>query len=322
MTSDYFTFSNGDHIPKIGLGTWQSKGDSVYTAVLSALHAGYRHIDTAWAYFNEHEVGKAISKFIDEKSGHVSRQDIFVTSKLWNTFHSKEQVRVGLQESLTALNLNYVDLFLMHWPCGYKEKIAGTSVPFGQDGKVAFSDIDYIETYKAMGELKDEGKIKHIGVSNFSISQMERIAQLIPEYKIEVLQVEAHPLYPQRQIKEYCDSNGIIMQAYASLGAPMRSSRKEGDPVLMENPVITEIATKRLATPPQILIKWCLQTGMVCLPKSVNPERIISNFAAQKLPDLSKDEMQKINDLETGLKFYTCRDAKGHKYDPFADMRK
>ncbi|KAG0006362.1 hypothetical protein BGZ80_003095 [Entomortierella chlamydospora] len=283
------TLNTGASIPLVGLGTWQSKADAVRKAVVVALRAGYRHIDTAWIYGNEKEVGDAI-----RESG-VPRDEIFITTKLWNNSHRPEEVLPALETSLKNLGLDYVDLYLMHWPVDFKS--GPDPVPKGADDKPLREGVDITETWKAFEELVATGKTKAIGVSNFSIKNLEKIlavAKIVPA----VNQVELHPENPQWELLEYANSKGIHLTAFCPLGST--------DSDLIKRDEISKIAEKHNSSNANVLIAWGRQRGTSVIPKSVTESRIISNFKDIELDE----EDQKV------LKNITA-DKPSHRYcDP------
>ncbi|KAK9719808.1 Aldo/keto reductase family [Popillia japonica] len=224
------TFNNGLKIPIFGLGTWKSQPGQVTQAVKDAIDIGYRHIDCAYIYGNEKEVGEALdTKF---QQGVIKREDIFVTSKLWNTFHKPELVEGTLRETLKNLRLEYLDLYLIHWPQAYKEQ--GELFPKDEQGNIQFSDVDYIDTWKVLENLVAKGLIKSIGLSNFNKRQIERILKNAT-VKPANLQIECHPYLNQKRLINYCKTVGITITAYSPLGSPDRPWAKPGEPLLMED---------------------------------------------------------------------------------------
>lgn len=249
--TDCYELSNGVKIPCIGFGTWQSAdGDEAYNAVLAALEAGYRHIDTAAAYGNEDSVGRAIGDFM-KKSG-ARREDIFITTKLWNEDHGYEKTRLAIEKSLAKLNTDYVDLYLIHWP-----------------NPLSFRDCwaeKNAESWRAMEEAYGEGKIRAIGISNFCgrhIDELAKTAKIAPM----VNQIKVCPGMRQKELAEYSKKCGMIVEGYSPLGTGgIFSSEK------MRN-----LSKKYGRSVAQICIRWSLQTGNLPLPKSVSKERIIEN---------------------------------------------
>lgn len=305
------TLNNGCKMPVLGLGTWGSPKGEVAEAVKIAIDVGYRHIDCAHVYENEHEVGEGIAQKIQE--GVVKREDLFIVSKLWNTFHRPDLVRGACETSLKNLRLDYIDLYLIHWPMGYKED--NGLFPADADGKTLYSDVDYIDTWKEMEKLVSAGLCKSIGVSNFNKSQIERILAIatIPP---AVNQVECHPYLTQKKMMEFCKSKNIVMTAYSPLGSPNRPWAKAGDPVLMEDPKIVAIAKKYKKTSAQILIRYQVQRGNICIPKSVTKNRIESNFDIFNF-ELSAEDMAAIDGFDCNGRFVPITSAYGHPYHPF-----
>jgi diketogulonate reductase-like aldo/keto reductase len=241
-----FKLSNGGEIPKVGFGTWQTPdGETAVNAVTQALVSGYRHIDTAAAYKNEGSVGKAI-----RESG-VAREDIFITSKLWNEDRGYENTKQAFENTLKELGTDYLDLYLIHWPANEKQ----------------FDDWKEInlDTWKAMTELYKEGKIKAIGVSNFMTNHLE--ALLDAEVKPMVNQIEYHPGYTQDAVVDLCRKHDILVEAWSPIG----SGR------LLENEDLTKIADKYGKSVAQLCIRYVLQNDVLPLPKSVTPSRIEEN---------------------------------------------
>ena len=246
-----FSLSNGVKMPCLGFGTWQSSdGEEAYNAVLSALRLGYRHIDTAAAYGNEKSVGRAIADFLKESS--VSRSDLFITTKLWNEDHGYENAKKAIEVSLEKLGLDYLDLYLIHWP---------NPVKFRSCWQKANA-----ESWAAMEEAVDAGKIRAIGISNFC---ERHIDELLKTAKIKpmVNQIKVCPGQPQKQLADYSRLLGMVVEGYSPLGTGG----------IFKNAEIKQLAEKYGRTVAQVCIRWCLQQGVVPLPKSVNFARIKEN---------------------------------------------
>ncbi|XP_068626096.1 aldo-keto reductase family 1 member B1-like [Battus philenor] len=305
------TFNNGKTIPAIGLGTWKSKPGEVTQAVKDAIDIGYRHIDCAFVYGNEKEVGEAITAKI--KEGVVKREDLFITSKLWNTFHRPDLVRGALLKTLENLNLEYVDLYLIHWPQAYKED--GELFPVDESGKIQFSDVDYVDTWKALEPLQKEGLVKSLGVSNFNSRQL---ARLLENAKIKPVtnQVECHPYLNQSRLKAFCEKNGLVITAYSPLGSPDRPWAKPGEPLLLEDPKLKAIAERLGKTVAQVLIRYQMDRGNIVIPKSVTKSRIASNFQVLDFK-LSQEDVDLINSFDCNGRFVPMTASLGHKDHPF-----
>lgn len=291
-------FKNKDSMPALGLGTWKSAPGDVYKAVKIAIKTGYRHIDCAPVYGNEKEVGKAVSECIAE--GTVKRSDLWITSKLWNNQHARTDVVPALKQTLSDLNITYLDLFLIHWPIALKKNIM-----FPQSGKdmISLKEIPLTETWKGMEEAVDAGLARHIGVSNFGINNLTTIlndARIRPE----VNQVECHPYLQQEELFAFCNTNSVFLTAYSPLGSPDRPDgiKAKNEPLLLQDKIINEIANTRKASTAQILISWALQRGTSVIPKSVHAGRIAENLKADEIR-LSENEMEQISKLDKSYRY-------------------
>ncbi|KAJ5242019.1 uncharacterized protein N7469_000346 [Penicillium citrinum] len=297
-----YKLNTGAHIPAIGLGTWQDN-DYQENAVLAALKTGYRHIDTARCYGTEPAVGRAI-----KKSG-IPRSELFVTSKLWNNKHHPEDVAPALQQTLDDLGLEYLDLFLMHWPAAFKS--GDDPFPTDKNGKLAPSDIDYLDTYRAMEALITSGKTKAIGVSNFSKKEIQRIvekAEIVPA----VHQFEVHPWLQQTDFMKFHQDNGIHVTQYSPFGNQNEiygGREKHGQ--LVNDETLVAIGKKYGKTSNQVALVWGIQHGRSVIPKSKSPERIAQNFDIAFT--LSDDDMQKIDKLDKKLRFNDPSEDFGYK---------
>ncbi|MGA5544199.1 aldo/keto reductase [Mycobacterium sp. NPDC051198] len=255
------TLNDGNSVPQVGLGVWQTPAEETVRAVSAALQAGYRHIDTAAAYRNETETGRGL---VD--SG-VPREDVFLVTKLWNSDQGYDSTLAAFDASLERLGVDYLDLYLIHWP-----------VP---------ANNAYVDTFKAFAHLRDQGRIRSIGVSNFAPEHLNVLIDatgIVPA----VNQIELHPLLPQHELRDVHARLGIATEAWSPLG--------QGS--LLTDPVITGIAERHGKTPAQVLIRWHIHLGNIVIPKSVNPERIVSNFDVFDF-DLDESDMSAIASLET-----------------------
>lgn len=259
----YVKLNNGLEMPMAGIGTFLLSPDEAENSVLSALQGGYRLIDTANAYVNEKAVGRAI-----RKSG-VAREEIFLETKLWPSFYEQED---AVEKTLERLDTEYIDLLLIHQPAG-----------------------NYVAGYKLMEKAYKKGKVKAIGLSNFTIAQIREILDIC-EVKPAILQTEVHPYSQEKELKEFLDKENILIQAWYPLG--------HGDKTLIEEKVFTELAGKYGKSNAQIILRWHIQSGNVVIPGSKNPDHIRDNFDLFDF-ELTEEEMQKIAALNKDKRYYT-----------------
>ncbi|KAJ6645319.1 Aldo-keto reductase family 1 member B10 [Pseudolycoriella hygida] len=305
--------NNGENMPIIGLGTWNSPPGEVTQAVCDAIDAGYRSIDCAHVYENEHEIGDALSAKI--KEGVVTRKEMFITSKLWNTFHRPDLVRGALETTLKNLQISYLDLYLIHWPFALKE--GGDLLPQDEQGNPLYSYADFVDTWKEMEKAVDDGLTKSIGISNFNKQQTQKILShcRIPP---AVQQIECHPYLTQRKLSEFCKSKGITVTAYSPLGSPKRPWVTADDVVLLEDPKIIALTTKYKKNAAQILIRYQIQRGHVVIPKSVTKSRIISNFDVFDF-SLTDDDVAVLDSFDCNGRICPLTTYKSHPDWPFND---
>lgn len=256
----HVTLNNGLSMPQLGYGVFKVPEEEVYQAVLEALRAGYRSIDTAMIYENEAGVGRAL------RDSGIPREEIFLTTKVWNADQGYAETLAAFETSLTKLGVDYVDLYLIHWPMPNEDR--------------------YVDTWQALEELYKQGKTKAIGVSNFHIPHLKRILEegtVVPA----VNQIELHPFLSQEEIRTFCKEHDILVEAWSPL--------MKGRDALTE-PVITDIATTKDKTPAQVILRWHIQHGIIAIPKSVTPSRIRENLAVFDF-ELSATEMQQLDAL-------------------------
>jgi alcohol dehydrogenase (NADP+) len=295
MTST-LTLNTGDTIPAIGFGTWQLDADSAYYAVKLAVEIGYRHLDCAHIYGNEAHIGRAL----DEIFPTIDRGRLWVTSKLWNDCHRPELVEPALKTTLANLRLDYLDLYLMHWPIAQRPGVVRPET--GQDFE-SLEDVPLLETWQAMEACQRSGLCRNLGVANFNIPKLKNLldhGSIAPAMN----QVESHPFLQQNELLNFCQSNEIGFTAYSPLGSRARPERllKENEPSLFGHPEIQRIADKHDNTPAQILLAWAVGRGTIPIPKSSNPDRMRENFAAVDI-ELDNDDMLAIGKINKDYRF-------------------
>ncbi|PIE58094.1 MAG: aldehyde oxidoreductase [Desulfobulbus propionicus] len=287
-------------MPLFGLGTWKAGKGEVYQAVCEAVKQGYTHIDCAPIYGNEPEIGRALSHILSSKM--IERRNLWVTSKLWNDAHAADKVQPALEKTLSDLRLDYLDLYLIHWPVVFAP---GAGYPKTGEGFLPLEQLPISATWQAMEACVDKGLARVIGVSNFSIKKLDRLletARILPA----VNQIELHPFLQQNEMIRYCQKKGIQLTAYSPLGSQDRPKglKDSREPVLLEHPVIQETAVKHGATPGQVLISWAIARETAVIPKSVHPERIKENIEALDLC-LDQDDMNTIASLDRHFRYVT-----------------
>lgn len=297
LSQHRFALNDGrGEIPALGFGTSLSDNTKTRDAVRAAVHAGFRHLDAAERYRNEAEVGAALKELFAD--GTVRRDELFVTTKLWNNNHRPERVRPALQASLDRLGLEAVDLYLVHTPFAFRP--GDDQDPRDAHGAVVYDDgVTLGETWTAMESLVDEGLTRAIGLSDIDAAGTRNVIENA-RIKPAVVEVESHPYHPQWELHDLCTTHGIILLAFASLGHAL-------EPRLLDDPLITSIAASAGKTPAQVLLAWGIQRGSAVLTASVTPARIRENFDVTALP---QDAIREINErLETRYRFNSVVDA-------------
>ncbi|XP_075711922.1 estradiol 17 beta-dehydrogenase 5-like isoform X2 [Rhinoderma darwinii] len=316
----YVLLNDGHKIPVIGFGTFapdKFPKSMAEEATRVAIEAGYRHIDSAYMYGNEVEVGRAIKEKISD--GTIRREDVFHTGKLWSTFHSPDLVRPALEKSLRDLQMDHLDLFLIHIPVDFKP--GEDLVPVDENGKYLYNNTDLRDTWEALEQCKDAGLVKSIGVSNFNRRQVELILNKPGlKHKPVCNQVECHLYLNQSKMLEFCKSHDIVLVAYSALGSSRDETWGIGQdtPVLLEDSVLNAIADKLGRTPAQVAIRYLLQRGIVVLAKSFTPARIKQNLQVLDF-QLSGEDMTTLDGRNKNLRYDSMPMWKDHPNYPFHD---
>lgn len=308
MTVTTLKLASGSQMPVIGLGMWKVDGKAAPELIEQAVRAGYRHIDCASDYGNEAEVGAGLQNVI--RSGAARREDLWVTSKLWNTNHAPEHVRPACERSLRDLRLDYLDLYLIHFPIALEFVPPDKRYPAGwfhdpdaTEPRMKPARVPIAETWQAMEELLRAGLVKNIGVSNFNIGLL-RDMRAYAEVPPAVLQVEMHPYLTQEKLVRFCHLEKIAVTAFSPLGAPSYvplGMATEKDSVLNE-PIVREAAARLAKTPAQIVLRWAVQRGTAAIPKTTRPERLRENLSIFAF-ELSTPEMDAISSLNRNRRF-------------------
>ncbi|GLQ52357.1 aldo/keto reductase [Dyella flava] len=268
-------------IPVMGFGSLIPDRAKVKPAIKEALEAGFRHIDGAELYRTEDLVGEALKESFE--AGTVTRDDVFITTKLWNNNHRPERVKPALEASLDRLQLDYLDLYLIHTP--YAFQAGDEQYPMNDQGTPIYdTEITLVETWRAMEQLVDEGRVKAIGLSDITLDKLKELVA-VARIKPAVVQVECHPYLPEWELLEFCEQHGIVFQAFAPLGHGM-------DPKITDDPVITRIAEHVGRTPAQVALAWAASRGTAFLTTSTNPAHIRENFDVSSLPQVAMQDIR------------------------------
>ncbi|XP_021512382.1 3-alpha-hydroxysteroid dehydrogenase isoform X2 [Meriones unguiculatus] len=315
----HVALNDGNFIPVLGFGTTVPEKvpkDEVIKATKIAIDAGFRHFDSAYLYKIEEEVGQAIRSKITD--GTVKREDIFYTSKLWSTFHRPELVRTCLEMTLKKTQLDYVDLYIIHFPMSLQP--GDEFFPQDEHGKVLADTVDLCDTWEAMEKCKDAGLAKSIGVSNFNRRQLEMILNKPGlKYKPVCNQVECHLYLNQSKMLDYCKSKDITLVAYCTLGSSRdKKWVDQNSPVLLEDPVLCAMAKKYKKTPALIALRYLLQRGIVVLARSFNEKRIKENMQVFEF-QLASEDMKVLDGLDRNLRYNTAFFFGEHPNQPFTD---
>ncbi|KAF1344417.1 NADP-dependent oxidoreductase domain-containing protein [Delphinella strobiligena] len=306
MVAPTVKLNNGRPMPLVGFGLWKVNNDTCADTVYNAIKTGYRLFDGACDYGNEKEAGQGFARAI--KDGLVKREELFIVSKLWNSFHDKERVKPICKKQLQDYGIDYFDLFYIHFPIALKYVDPSVRYPPGwqdENDKVSFAKAPLHETWSALEELVDEGLAKSIGISNYSgslILDLFRYARILPT----TLQIEHHPYLTQEPLIKLCQDHGIAITAYSSFGPQsfleLDMKKAKDTPLLFDHDTVKSIAKKHNKTPAQVLLRWSTQRGVAVIPKSNNQSRLAQNLDVCSF-DLSDQDLKDISALNTGLRF-------------------
>ncbi len=305
----YQTLYTGARIPAVGIGTFGSdrfSGDEVAAAVLGAISVGYRHIDCAAVYGNEHLIGGGLQKAIE---GGIKREDLFVTSKVWNNMHGDGDVLLSVAKTLRDLRLDYLDMFLVHWPFP-NHHAHGVSVDSRDPNAVPYIHENYMKTWRQMERLVDMGLVKAIGTSNVSIAKLKLILR-DARIKPAVNEMELHPHFQQPELFKFCVDNGIVPIGFSPIGSPNRPDRDktDTDTVDVEDPVVVAIANRLGVHPALVCLKWAIQRGQVPIPFSIHRKNYLANLKCSTENLLTDEEMTAMAGIDK-----KCRLIKGQVF--------
>ncbi|XP_014260921.1 alcohol dehydrogenase [NADP(+)]-like [Cimex lectularius] len=318
--SKYAKLRSSGMMPTVGFGTWQTKGDELKQALNAALEAGYRHFDTATAYENEEEIGEVLNEWMS--SGRVKREELFIVTKLPPFGMRPSGVHRFLNESLRKLQLDYLDLYYMHCPFGFRE--GDEMYPHADDGSIVLDmNTDHVAIWKTMEEYVKKGVLKAIGVSNFNARQLQRVYENA-EIKPSTLQVELHLYNQQKELVDLCQEKGMSVTAYSPLGSKgsnFLKDRKSDLPPMSSHPVVLQIAETLGKSTSQVLLRYIVQKGITVIPKSTTPSHIQENIQIYDM-ELTDDMMSQLAELDQGeagrlLRFDFFKGVKTHPEYPF-----
>lgn len=299
VNTDFIQLNNGNSLPRKGLGTWQLQSDCLMDVLTAAAQVGYRHIDCAAIYKNEKNIGVELNKLFNTT---YRRGDFFITSKLWNSHHQSQFVRDAFFKTLSDLKLEYLDLYLIHWPIAWRKD---DEFPQGLDSLLGFQEAPLLDTWYELEKLSREGLVKNIGVSNFSSRNLGFILNSC-DIKPSVNQIELHPYLQQTELISFCNKNDIAVIGYSPLGTPQYQESIKA-PSLLQNNTVKTIAEKYNTNSAEILLRWGISKGAALIPKSNSVERVKSNFQSMSQV-LDQESIRQIELLNCNLRYFSGSD--------------
>ncbi|XP_020817114.1 aldose reductase isoform X2 [Drosophila serrata] len=302
--------NNGYEMPILGLGTYNLKKSRCVDAVRHALELGYRHIDTAFLYRNEGLVGKVLSEFVGARK--VLREQVFLVTKLWDIYHEPKRVQYACELQLKQLDVDYIDLYLMHSPVGVHYISDEDIMPHLETGELWTNNVDYVDTYKSMEELVDLGIVRSLGLSNFNAHQLQRLLQSC-RIKPAALQIECHPELVQIPLMELCRMHNITVVAYSPLGRPTTGRPL---PEYYKDKEVLAMAKKYQKTPAQVVLRYLIDLGTVPIPKAAHKSHLMENLDIFDF-NLTPEELLHFESFNRGHRIWKFEKAKNHQYYPY-----
>ncbi|KAL3846728.1 hypothetical protein ACJMK2_017693 [Sinanodonta woodiana] len=303
--------NSGRLMPMLGMGTYQLKGDHLKEIIDHAVFHGYRHIDTAYSYGNNEDIGDILKLLM--KSGKLNRRDLFITTKIPDTYHAPTDLKSCVNESLEKLRLKSIDLLLIHHPWSLKNRGDGNLKPVGLDGQLEFAHQNMNETWKSMEELVKCNKVLSLGLSNFTAKQIDKILKKA-EIPPSNLQLECHAYLQQVELEMFCKSRGIVLTAYSPLGAPARPEHHispDNQIFLLEDETVKSIASKYVVKPAQVLLRFLIQRNIAVIPKTDKTDRLKQNLDCFNFY-LKEKDMQTLRSLNRGIRFFPFSEFRSH----------
>lgn len=308
--------NSGFEMPILSLTASRITGNEqvLLNSLKFAARIGYRSFNASWVDFLDPVIGLALKETLSEFKGKLTREDFFFTCKAWNTHHTREMLRLACLDTMVNVGLDYIDLYMLHWPMAFKENPGSDPWPQDENGQLLVSDTHYLEAYRAIEELVREGKVRSIGLANFNVTQLQDVLKNC-KIKPAVVQVEVHPYLQNDKVIDFCQKNDIIVTAFSPLGS-CEIAHLRDLPILLEDEALIKIGQKYNKTAAQVCLRWCLQRGLAPAPKGLTPLQLIENGQIFDF-ELSDQDMSAIKSLNKNLRFYSSPKLRNHKFYPF-----